>query len=83
MTGTRHSAPTTTGTISEFDETGEFGVIDSDDGQMVLFNLKNVPESQHRRFRVGTRVQFQAQETTLAPRASDLKIVKAGPQPRH
>jgi cold shock CspA family protein len=65
-----------TGTISDFDEAGEFGVIDSDDGRMLLFNLKNVPASQHRRFRVGARVRFEAHENPLAPRAVGLKVVQ-------
>jgi cold shock CspA family protein len=72
-----------TGTISDFDEVGAFGVIDSDDGRMVLFNLEGIPASQHRCFRVGTRVQFMAHESTPAPRAVDLKIVKAPSKRSH
>ena len=71
------------GTISDFDEEGAFGVIDSDDGSMVLFNLRGVPASQHRCFKVGTRVQFKAQESTPAPRAIGLKVVKAPSQRSH
>jgi cold shock CspA family protein len=84
MNQMRHSAQEcATGTISDFDEAGEFGVIDSDDGRMLLFNLKNVPPSEHQRFTVGTRVQFEAHENPLAPRAVGLKVVKATPQRRH
>jgi cold shock CspA family protein len=77
MTGTAHTRhQTATGIITEFDEAGEFGVIDGDDGRMLVFNLRTVPQKQHRRFKVGTKVRFEEHEDPVAPRAVGLQIVR-------
>jgi cold shock CspA family protein len=46
-----------------------FGVIDSDDGRLVLFNLRSIDVALRDRFKVGTRVEFAQQRGELAPRA--------------
>jgi cold shock CspA family protein len=77
MTGMTHTKyQSATGIITEFDEAGEFGVIDGDDGRMLVFNLRSVPRKQHRRFHVGAKVRFEAQDDPVAPRAVGLQIVR-------
>ncbi|HVW69096.1 MAG TPA: hypothetical protein VHB68_08970 [Steroidobacteraceae bacterium] len=73
LTGTR-----LTGTISDLDPQGLFGVIDADDGRLVLFNLNSVEPCSREAFQVGTRVGFLEQPDGLAPRALALsRIVSA------
>jgi len=61
-----------TGTISDFDAVGLFGVIDADDGRLVLFNLRGVGPAFREQFTVGARVNFIEEGGDLAPRASAL-----------
>lgn len=58
-----------TGTITEFDDRGQFGLIDADDGHVVLFNLESVAPAARSCIGVGTRVKFSEEETSVAPRA--------------
>jgi hypothetical protein len=67
-----------TGTISDFDSVGLFGVIDADDGRLVLFNLRGLDPDFRDRFTVGSRVNFIEQGGDLAPRALSLSV-RAGP----
>ncbi len=64
-----------TGTISDLDPEGLFGVIDADDGRLVLFNLKGVDSCDQGTFKVGTRVEFVERSGDLAPRALALSRV--------
>ena len=66
-----------TGTISDFDANGQFGVIDADDGQLVLFNLWDLEPSLRAHFRIGSRVQFSEGRDNLAPRALELLPLSA------
>jgi cold shock CspA family protein len=61
-----------TGTISDFDADGQFGVIDADDGQLILFNLWNIEPRLRVPFEIGARVAFVAESGKLAPRAVEL-----------
>jgi cold shock CspA family protein len=61
-----------TGTVSDFDSDGLFGVINAEDGRLLLFNLRGIPPPLHELFRIGTRVQFVERESDLAPRAISL-----------
>ena len=61
-----------TGTISDFDTKGFFGLIDADDGRLVLFNLRGVNSLLRDRFKVGTRVEFVEQSGSPMPRAAAL-----------
>ena len=63
------------GTISDFDAAGLFGVIDADDGRMILFNLRGIGPVSREQFTVGARVNFIEQGGELAPRASALFTV--------
>lgn len=58
-----------TGTISDFDKDGLFGLIDADDGRVILFNLRGMEPPFRDLFNVGTRVEFAAQIGNIAPRA--------------
>src|SRR6185436_1540734 len=64
-----------TGTITAFDTDGQFGVIDADDGHILLFNLDGTDAALRDRFRCGTRVEFTEKEDTPAPRATALSIL--------
>ena len=61
-----------TGTISDYDPNSLVGLIDADDGRLILFNLQGVEPPARDQFNVGTRVQFVEQLGSLAPRASTL-----------
>jgi hypothetical protein len=60
------------GTISDLDTVGQFGVIDADDGRLILFNLRGIGPVSRDQFTVGARVNFVEQGGDLAPRASAL-----------
>ena len=64
------------GTISDLDAEGLFGVIDTDDGQLVLFNLREVEPPLRPLFTVGARVHFAEADGSVVPRAVSLR---AGP----
>jgi cold shock CspA family protein len=63
-----------TGTVSEFDETGHFGVIDADDGRVLLFNLAATPPDLRRLFRIGTRVTFDSMSSRSGRAFASLPI---------
>jgi len=66
-----------TGTISDFDSVGLFGVIEADDGRLILFNLRGIGPIFREQFTVGARVKFTEQRGDLGPRASALAAVSA------
>ena len=60
------------GTISDLDSEGLFGLIDCDDGRLVLFNLWDIDPKQRPIFAIGTRVSFVDAHPSIAPRATCL-----------
>ncbi len=64
-----------TGTISDFDPNGQYGLIDADDGGLVLFNLRGVEPLLRDAFGIGTRVKFVEQGAIPAPRAVALALL--------
>ena len=68
-----------TGTISDYDTEGLFGLIDADDGRLVVFNLQGLESPVRDQFNIGTRVAFVEQSGSLAPRACNLSTTSAGP----
>jgi hypothetical protein len=68
---------TRTGTISDFDGVGLFGLIVADDGGFVLFNLWETPPPLREQFRVGTRVRFSRPPSGDAARAVELTPIDA------
>jgi hypothetical protein len=63
---------TFTGTVSDFDRAGLFGLIVADDGSVLLFNLRETPSAVQRRFEIGTRVRFTKYASELNARAVEL-----------
>jgi len=61
-----------TGTISDFDRAGLFGLITADDGRLLLFNLRGTSPALRGRFEVGTRVRITKQ--ALEPTARALEV---------
>jgi cold shock CspA family protein len=62
------------GVITEIDPQGCFGVIESDDGEIVLFSRDSLrPNCAPQALRVGQRVEFTIEEIEPAPYASGLK----------
>jgi len=60
---------TLTGTVSDFDNEGLFGLIIADDGSLLLFNLRQTPAALRDRFETGTRVKFIKQASRPGARA--------------
>jgi len=60
---------TSTGTVSDFDRAGLFGLIIADDGGVLLFNLRETPLALRSRFEIGRRVRFTKHESEPAARA--------------
>lgn len=58
-----------TGTITELDVDGQVGLIDGDDGRVILFNLHGLAPAKRRQFGVGTRVKFAESPARLGSRA--------------
>jgi len=52
-----------TGTASDFDSDGPFGLIDADDGRVLVFNLSATPWAIRPRCRIGIRVRFEPELT--------------------
>ncbi len=69
---------TLTGTVSDFDKDGLFGLIIADDGCLLLFNLRDTSPGLRDRFEIGTRVNFIKQASSLAARAVALVPIDAG-----
>lgn len=67
-----------TGTISDFDPSGQYSLIDADDGQLVVFNLSSVEPLLRNAFTVGVRVEFVEQSGIPAPRALASALVPSG-----
>jgi cold shock CspA family protein len=66
-----------TGTISDLDTAGQLGLIDADDGRLVLFNLHGVEPRLRCKFSVGSRVEFVEEDSDLGPRAATLSFLSA------
>jgi hypothetical protein len=67
---------TYTGTVSDFDGAGLFGLIIVDDGGFVPFNLRETPFALQGRFQVGTRVRFRKQASEPTERAVELVLIE-------
>ena len=64
-----------TGTIADYEIRDGIGIIDSDDGRILIFSL--APE-ERRGIGVGKRVEFNEEETAVSPRAVDIKPLRRG-----
>jgi hypothetical protein len=68
---------TCTGTVSDFDKAGLFGLIMADDGGFLLFNLRETSPALRSRFDIGTRVRFTKQASEPTARAIELAPIDA------
>ena len=57
------------GIVSEFDAKGGFGIIDAEDGHIVLFNKNNLEEPYRAAINICTHVQFKSHESKLGSHA--------------
>lgn len=64
-----------TGTVSDFDKAGLFGLITADDGGVLLFNLRDTPPALRSHFEVGQRVRFTKHASEPATRAVDISPI--------
>ena len=64
----------TTGIVTDFDRKGGFGLIDSDDGQVVLFNLDTLKDVDLPALKIGSRVQFIEQPDPNGARAECIRL---------
>jgi cold shock CspA family protein len=62
------------GTISEFDFVGGFGLIDADDGGLVFFNSTNLNAGEAAMVDIGSRVQFKSHEDRFGPHADFVRL---------
>lgn len=58
-----------TGIVTELDRNDGIGLIDADDGHVVLFNRDSLAATKLSNLKVGSRVAFTEEETDLGPRA--------------
>jgi hypothetical protein len=65
-----------TGTVSDFDAAGGFGLITADDGELLPFSVRDMPPVLQDNMGVGTRVRFSRQDAEPAARAIQIVIVK-------
>lgn len=62
------------GFVSEFDPMDGLGLIESDDGDIILFNASNLDVRQLSMLSVGSSVEFAAHEGTLGPHADVVRL---------
>jgi cold shock CspA family protein len=61
-----------TGTVSDFDATGGFGLIIADDGEFLPFSTREIHPVLHDNIGVGSRVRFSRQDGEPAARATQV-----------
>jgi hypothetical protein len=66
-----------TGTVSDFDTAGLFGLIIEDDGDCLPFNLRETPLAVRTQFKVGTRVRFTKRASEPIARAVEVAPIGA------
>ncbi len=68
---------TLSGTITDFDEAGLFGLILADEGFFFPFNLRETPPALRVKFSIGTRVNFITCASGATMRATELVPIEA------
>jgi cold shock CspA family protein len=63
-----------TGIVTDFDPKGGFGLIDSDEGHVVLFNLSPFETQDMPALRIGSRVQYIEQPDPHGARAECIRL---------
>jgi len=69
-----------TGTITDFDNAGLFGLILADEGVFFPFNLRETAPALRKQFEVGTRVHFSTRASGPTIRAIELVPIDVGEQ---
>jgi cold shock CspA family protein len=72
-----------TGTVSDYDARERVGLIDSDDGRLLIFHSDAVIPAFRRDLHVGTRVRFEEEPTPVAPRAVQIAALPPRSQGAH
>jgi len=70
----RHEGPSI-GTVVSIDPLGEFGFLQSGDGQEIYFNRNSVLNGGFARLRVGSRVTFAEEQGDKGPQATTVKLL--------
>lgn len=63
-----------TGIITDLDRTDGVGLIDADDGHVVIFNRESLVETKLAHLKIGARVEFTEEESELGPRAIGIHL---------
>jgi len=71
---TKHHEAPPIGTVVRLDPSGEFGLIESSDGQEIYFHRNSVLDDGFAKLRVGTRVTFAEERGERGPQASTVKV---------
>jgi cold shock CspA family protein len=66
-----------TGIITDLDRTDGVGLIDADDGHVVIFNRESLIETKLAHLKIGARVEFTEEESALGPRAIGVHLARA------
>ena len=64
----------TTGIVTDFDRKGGFGLIDTDEGHVVIFNLDVIEAAALPALEIGSRVQFIEQLDPHGARAESIRL---------
>jgi cold shock CspA family protein len=65
-----------TGIVSDLDRTEGVGLIDADDGHVVIFNRDSLTATKLSHLHVGSRVEFIEEPTELGPRARGVSLAQ-------
>ena len=63
------------GTVSELDPLGEFGLIETSDGREIYFHRNSVLNGEFAKLSVGSRVTFAEEIGDKGPQASTVKLM--------
>ena len=73
-----------TGTVSDFDDVGGFGLIAADEGgELLPFNARVLPASVRDDIEVGSRVRFSRMSSGAATRAIEVALMGDWSDERH
>ena len=71
----KHHEGSPIGTVVRLDPSGEFGFLESSDGQEVYFHRNSVLDDAFSRLAVGTRVTFAEEVGEKGPQASTVTLL--------
>jgi cold shock CspA family protein/ribosome-associated translation inhibitor RaiA len=71
----KHHESSPIGTVARLDPSGEFGFLETDDGQEIYFHRNSVLDGAFPQLKVGTRVTFAEEAGEKGPQASTVKLL--------